>query len=344
MQRIYKRGACYWVAIKLGPGKWVRKSTGKRDKKAAEHEAQRIERALSGAGDTAAQTLRGAIQAMIAQAKARGCAEGTLTMYATKAGHWLRIAGEDEMVSAVDAALVDRFIAARQSEGASKATIGKELTAIRQVLKTAKRRGWYKQDLDAVLPEKWDGSSRAGSRALTRSELDRLLLVLAPHRAAHVAFLVATGADWTPSLSAVAQDVELGKGIVHVRGTKTAHRARSLPIVGFMHELLARALQDGESPKLFRPWANVRHDLEAACRRAQIPRCTPRDMRRTFGTWLREAGVEPHLIARMLGHSTSAMVERVYGRLTSDALGDLMRARVPCEGGVHGAERKGVAR
>lgn len=77
-------------------------------------------------------------------------------------------------------------------------------------------------------------------------------------------------------------------------------------------------------PNLFRPWANIRRDLHAACYRAEIPHGSPNDLRRTFGRWLRKAGVEPQLIAPAMGHADSRMVERVYGRLTSHELGGLI--------------------
>jgi len=59
----------------------------------------------------------------------------------------------------------------------------------------------------------------------------------------------------------------------------------------------------------------VRRDLRAACTKLKIPRCSPNDLRRTCATWLRAAGTPPHLIAPLMGHADSRMVERVYGRL-----------------------------
>ena len=74
-------------------------------------------------------------------------------------------------------------------------------------------------------------------------------------------------------------------------------------------------------------WA--RHDLEAACARAKIDRCTPNDLRRTFGTRFRGLGVDPHVIGAAMGHQDSRMVERVYGRLPTDALAGLLASVAP---------------
>jgi hypothetical protein len=71
---------------------------------------------------------------------------------------------------------------------------------------------------------------------------------------------------------------------------------------------------------LFLPWQNVRRDLAQACDRAGIEPCTPNDLRRTCATWLRQAGAAPDLIAPVMGHADTRMVERVYGRMPIDDL------------------------
>jgi hypothetical protein len=73
-------------------------------------------------------------------------------------------------------------------------------------------------------------------------------------------------------------------------------------------------------------WQNVRRDLRAACKKLHIPRCSPNDLRRTCATWLRAAGTPPHLIAPLMGHADSRMVERAYGRLPVADLGTAVAA------------------
>ena len=85
---------------------------------------------------------------------------------------------------------------------------------------------------------------------------------------------------------------------------------------------------------MFSAWSNVRRDLADACAKLGIEPVTPNDLRRTLGTWLRADGVEPQLIGAMMGHADSRMVERVYGRLPTDALGKLIAARYVSGGAV----------
>jgi integrase len=246
------------------------------------------------------------------------------------ARHLLRLLGEDRPLAKVDAIAVDAFIAARLEEGASRNTIGKELTTLRSTLKIARRRGQFPRSIDEVMPEQWSSGYRPRERALTREEADKLLGALPPHRAAHVAFILATGARWSESVRARREDVDLEGCRVYLRGTKTDLARRTVPVVPSFASFLAQALAGTttEAEQMFRPWTNVRRELSAACTRAGIAAVSPNDLRRSCATWLRGAGVAPDLIGAFLGHKDSRMVERVYGRLPADILGELFRAHV----------------
>ena len=52
---------------------------------------------------------------------------------------------------------------------------------------------------------------------------------------------------------------------------------------------------------LVQPWPNVHKDLRAACERAGIEPVTPNDLRRTFASWLKQAGEDSMVVARLLG-------------------------------------------
>ncbi len=51
--------------------------------------------------------------------------------------------------------------------------------------------------------------------------------------------------------------------------------------------------------------ANVGRDLPRACERAGVPRCTPNDLRRTFASWLVQAGESLLVVSRLLGHGST---------------------------------------
>jgi integrase len=120
---------------------------------------------------------------------------------------------------------------------------------------------------------------------------------------------------------------------VFVRGTKNEHRRREVAVV---LPLFRRLLKLAAPHAPFQRWPNAVRDLAVACRHLKIPRVTPRDLRRSHGYILRAHGVEPHLIARSMGHATSKMVELVYGKLPTDAFESLLVARL----GTTKAQRK----
>ena len=73
----------------------------------------------------------------------------------------------------------------------------------------------------------------------------------------------------------------------------------------------------------------MNRDLARACRAAKIPRVSPNDLRRTFASLLVQDGVPLDVVAKLLGHSSAAMVYRVYGRFTPSALAELASPGVP---------------
>lgn len=354
MQRLYKRpdSPNWQCSIKDAQGNWVHRSTGKRDKKAAELVAIEYERAASDPTHAAAQktTVASALEQLLKTRRNAGRAAATIECYAQKAGHFLRIWGDDFRLVQVDARAVDQYIDKRLGEGTHRSTIGKELTVLRGALKGAKRRGEFPGDIAAIMPEQWSTGAKPKERYLTVAEMQRLLPELLPDRGAHVAWIIATGARWSESKRARAADIDLVRGEVFLRGSKTDQSRRRIPVIDPGPELVeagviapARALlqhalsiRSGITGPMFRPWGNVRHDLADACKRAGIARVTPNDLRRTMPMWLRKAGVEPHLIGAFLGHADSRMVERVYGRIPADALGEAIQRRIGAPGNTAG--------
>ena len=198
------------------------------------------------------------------------------------------------------------------------------------MLKVAKRRGEFPGDIQAVMPEGFDADYRPRERFLAQEEARQLLAELAPDRAARVAFIIATGARWSATDRARRSDVDLEARMVRIRGSKTKNAARVLPLVAWGVPLMEHVLRyaEGEGDMLFREWSNSRRDLAQTCERAGIERVSANDLRRTYGSWLRHQGVEPHLIGAAMGQADSRMVERVYGRMTPEALGNALEERV----------------
>ncbi len=337
--QLFKRpGRPYWFARYYDhAGRRQRESTGCASRRAAEVWAARRESELADPAHATADaaTIRTAVELLVnrraEEARAGLRSVATVRFYQSKGGHLLRVFGEGFALRNLTARAVDGFISTRRAEGASENTIHKELVTIRATLKLAKRAGLWLGDLDVVLPHGFSPRYEPRSRYLTREELQRLLGSLPADHAARVAAIVATSARWSESSRLRREDVAADLSAVHVPGSKTERSDRVVPIVAiWQRDLLAYAMEhaDGTAGLLFRPWGNVGRDLPAACEAAGIARCTPNDLRRTCGTWLRGAGVPAEIIGQVvMGHADSRMVERVYGRLSpADARALLARA------------------
>ena len=338
--RLYKRGAYWWCSFPWR-GQTVRRSTRCTTRTAALLTAQRWERERADPDHAAAAsaTFGGAVTAFLADLERSAKPKDTRDFYRRKCGTLVRHIGADRPLSEVTAQLVDRFIAAREAEGVAfddagaptrtvtANTIHKELVALRQVLKRAKRRGELRRDLSEILPVGYSPRYEPRKVSLTLEQAGALCRALPPHRAAAVAFALATTARYAEVFRARSTDL-YPMGEVRLRGTKTAGSARSISVPGFALPLLDFAIEKGNGrffgDLLFNPWPNSHRDIAAACRRINAPEVTWNDLRRTMATWLLEGGVSTYLVSKMLGHTTTKMVETVYGKPRDEALGDLM--------------------
>lgn len=139
-------------------------------------------------------------------------------------------------------------------------------------------------------------------RWLTYEEAMKLLDNLEAERAAHVAFMLGSGARLSESLRATPDDRD-GETL-RVHGSKTRESDGTIVITPLVRPFLDYAWEHAPRRKdrLFRPWLKIHRDLKAACARAGIPACTPNDLRRTFATWHHQAGVAPWMIGKLLRH------------------------------------------
>lgn len=244
----------------------------------------------------------------------RGCADNspaTRSCYTQRTGHVLRILGHIPLAT-LHIDRVQEYIDRRLVEDIARETLRKELCVLRRALDLAHKRGIFSTPADSLMPR---FRTRYVPRKvwLTPKPFEALLSTLAPERQTWLLTAVYTGARLSELCALAWPDVDFVTGIVHLRGTKTERSDRLIPL----HPRLAARLKAERRHRgpILAPWGSVRHDLAVACRRVGAPVVTPNDLRRTFASWLVQAGVSSYVVAQLLGHSSSTMVERVYGRL-----------------------------
>lgn len=322
-----KPGSDYWYAWITIDGRKRRVSTKTTNKRTAEVIAEGRERQRFAQDSAPSETLEDRVNAFLVSI-ARKCA-GTRHMYEIKCGQLLRVLKPQTPIAKIDARAIDAYTAKRLGEGAKDSTIHKELCALRGVLKRSRRHGLYPYALDQVMP-KWSGKSVPKERWCTPEEVWAIIAALPPHRGAVVAFHVATGSNLGECLRACPEDVSKvtvdGREwtLVFLRGTKRETRRRTAPVTPTGAPFLAYALAHGGKVRgrpLFADWYNaMRWDLKRVTERLGLAPVSSNDLRRTYSKWLRNAGVDPHLIAPAMGHADSRMVETTYGRLAPEEL------------------------
>ena len=328
-RRLYWRGSTIWCRV-LGPdGRTVRKSTGCASEQAARAQADHFERCAVDPDYAASSTTTfgDALMSYLQDLERRGSAEATIKIARQKLGHFVRLWGADLRLAKVNAARVNSYRDQRKTEGVKPYTIVKEIGQLRQVLKIARHLGTFLTQIDRVLPPYMEGSYEPRNRWPTPEEVAELSKHLEPRRFAHLAFILSTGARRSESDRAERSDVNNARGVVALRGTKTAASQGEIPITEVSRPLLEWALAQAPNKKatgpLFDPWAKLNRDLRAACVRAGIPPLSPNDLRRGMARWHKLAGVNNETVSKLLRHTTDKLVQTTYANLGAEEVGQL---------------------
>jgi integrase len=345
---VYPRGGKWWGVIPRTGGEATRESLGIAST-APETEAMAIwlERARGQrAADAAATTPRvgDAFDAFIISQKRRGRSESTREIDDTKAGHFIRLWGRGMPLRNVNAVLVEQYITTREEESAAPNTIARELVVLRGMLKVAIHHGTFVTPLERVMPLGFDAKYEPRSRWISQDEALRLFNELPIERRGWFAFALATAGRRSEIERARLED--FGDDAVYMRGSKTKASRSETPITSIQKPWLERARKHAaKGGPAFGPWTNALRGLAHACSRLstcsdcrkgrrrdglargtpdplclgckrtpRFERVTPNDLRRSVGWWLRDGGVDPHLIAKVLRHVDARMAEKVYAR------------------------------
>lgn len=212
----------------------------------------------------------------------------------------------------------------RLDEGAARETVRKELVVLRLSLSHARDRGVMDRDPESVIP-KFRARYKPRRRWMSTVELRGLLRHLSPERQRWVIVAVMTGGRLSEIEGLTWGDLDFANQQIHIRGTKTDRSDRIIPMDRELGELLGQ-MRKGDSEAVAGGWSNVRRDLEKACAKAKIEPVTPNGLRRTFASYLKQAGRDSLAVGKLLGHTSSRMVELVYGHLDQRSLRHAMEA------------------
>jgi integrase len=324
---LYLRGSTWWCWYYDAAGEQQRRSTHQRERSLAAKVAEQLEReCIEALERPPALPLVEAFASWLDHLESHERAADTLDYYHKRVRALLRELGEDTDAHELTLSRMDAYVATRQATSIgksgdkhiSRATIAKELGALRSCLLFSKKRGKYRGEPASIIPD-MRGAYVPRDRALSLDEYRALLDELAAKREGvedrrdYLVAYVGLGASMSELYRIEASDIR--SDTVRIPGTKRETRDRWVPLRPEVRAVLKRRAKGRDEGPLFDVWGNARRDLAQACERAGIAPVSHNDLRRTFATWLAEAGVPEGVVASLMGHASSAMVRRVYTKI-----------------------------
>lgn len=354
MGRLYKRGDTYYADYVDRAGQRQRTSTRTGDPKVARARLRDLELGTTDRAPHQTETLAVAVDYFTDVVHA-GSPAGTRRCYEQKARHLSRLLG-NELLDHLTREDYERYVATRIGEGANPHTVHKELVVLRGALRSAKERDRFHRGLEVV--PKFDAQYTPRTTYLTPDQFYALCLELTPQRPnlkpgplarferrrnnrALYVMLAALASPRRGELEALRwEHVDYARNVIRIPKGKTIGRVVAI------HPVLRPWLEALHAEgAIVEPWGNIVRDLAGACTRAGVPRVTLNDLRRTFASWLVQAGESLYVVSRLLGHKSTRMVEMVYGQL-DDATLVAAIGRMPgaCDAGVpHAGPQNGAA-
>jgi integrase len=239
----------------------------------------------------------------------------TLDMQRAHRRYWARVLGADRDLDQVDEELLERLVcrSPRPVGEAGPATLRKRLSTLRAALELAHRRRWIPRvPAFPVVLAPW----RPRQRYLeTFRDAERLFASLPRHRAEWMWLCLFTCQHASDVDRMTWADIDLRRGTMLIRNTKN----RKTPIRVRMPAPLAQtllAMHTRDRPRagdsIVRPWSSRKTTLPLHCRRLGLPELNAIDLRHTGLSWaVRKNGITP-AVCRWAGHSSPAMMARVY--------------------------------
>lgn len=210
---------------------------------------------------------------------------------------------------------------ARRRKPVQDGTLLRELVTLRAALKWALHAKWISEVPYIEVPRQ----PPPRERWLSRDEAERLQnAAQAFHVKVFLAVALYTAARSGAVLELTWDRVDLAGGLIDL-GVAPGGKGRGIvPIADVLRPVLMEAWEARTSRYVVerggKPVASVKTGVRAAARRAGLEGVTPHTLRHTAATWMAMAGIPMEQIARLMGHATYRVTEKVYAKYSPDYL------------------------
>ena len=212
----------------------------------------------------------------------------------------------------------------RHGRPRSVASVNREITVLKRMFNLAVREELT--DKNPCWKIKMLAENNARDRILSPEELERLISNLPNHAAQIIHFAYLTGMRAGEIFNLTWDKVNLKQRAIRLEAADTK---TSEPRVIYLNDEVLGILNEAGRVRglghnrVFtykgRPIMGIRTAFLKACRRAGIENFRFHDLRHTFNTNMRKAGVDQSVIMKLTGHKTAAMFHRYNTVDTADA-------------------------
>ena len=215
------------------------------------------------------------------------------------------------------------YVAKRRAQGRAQGTIWTELGHLRSCLRWAAKTRLIERAPFIERPEK----PAPKDRFLTRDEIHRLLDAAAePHVRLAILLMLSTAARVSAILELTWDRVDLDRGQINLRTESEGPRKGRavVPINEGLRAALVVARESALSDYVVEwaggPVKSIRKGFQTAVRNAGLKNVSPHVLRHSAARLMAENGIPMAQISQFLGHSNTAVTERVYARFSPQYL------------------------
>lgn len=237
----------------------------------------------------------------------------TARFHAYRIGRWLEGRRASETRQVVESIITDL----RQHYAAG--TINRSLSALSAALRDAWHRGTVVADYSGMVRRMPERNAR--HQWLTLEQVRTVADQCSQPVRAAIWISVLTGCRRGEALAIRPHMIGPDTITLPAGATKT-ERTRTVPIVAPVRPWLSMVTEDG----LGITYEGVKSAWRRARERLGMPEMQFRDLRRSTGTLLIQAGVPLHHVQQILGHTSPTVTSRVYAHLAGSQLADSMKA------------------
>jgi integrase len=234
------------------------------------------------------------------------------------------------MIESFQHNLLNRPCKKKKKKNYAPASANRILAVIKRIYNLAVREEYVERNpclKVTMLPE-----NNKRDRVITKEEFERLVSKLPKHTAQMVTVAYYTGMRAGEIFNLTWDKVNLKEGVIDLDAADTKTSApRSIYLNEILHGLfkeLAKVRHIGHA-RVFtyhgKPVKRIFHSFKSGCAAAGLKDFRFHDLRHTFNTNMRKAGVDRSVIMKITGHKTMSMFERYNTVDSDDALMALRR-------------------